>query len=90
MSTIVTPLGENVLIESIVVAEKTVSGIYLPETASQDKPQEGKVLAVGSSDDIVVTKGQRVIYNKYAGTEVTVDGDVCLIVKNEDILAVIA
>ncbi len=85
----VKPLGDNVLVEPVKAQEKTDSGIYLPETASQEKPQQGKVVAVGDSDKIKVEKGQTVIYSRYSGTEVTVDGEEYLIVKNGDILAVV-
>ena len=85
----VTPLGENVLIAPAQQDTQTDSGIYLPETASEEKPQEGKVIAVGTSDDISVKKGQNVIYNRYSGTEVKIDGAEYLIVKAEDILAII-
>ena len=89
MSSKVVPLGDNVLIKPIKTGEKTESGIYLPETASQEKPQEGKVLAVGDSDKIKVKKGQTIIYSRYSGTEVTIDGEEHLIVKSGDILAVV-
>jgi chaperonin GroES len=87
--TTVTPLGDNVLVAPVVVKEQTASGLYLPETAAQEKPQEGKVIAIGNGDDIAVKTGQRVIYRQYAGTEVTIDGDDFLIVKSEDVLAIV-
>ena len=70
---------------------KTESGIFLPETSVEEneKPQIGKVAAIGDSEEIKVKKNQRVIYGKYAGTEVLMDGETYLLVKNEDILAVI-
>lgn len=83
------PLGENILVEPMKLDKKTGAGIYLPESASEEKPQEGKVVAVGESKDIKVKKGQKVIYNRYGGTEVKVDEKEFLIVKNEDILAVV-
>ena len=89
MATKVTPLGKNVLIKPIQAQEKTGTGIYLPETASQEKPQEGAVIAVGDSDKIKVKKGQNVIYSRYSGTEVEIDGEECLIVKSDDILAIV-
>jgi len=87
--TIVRPLGENVLIKPEKQESKTNAGIYLPESSSEEKPQQGKIIAVGNSKEIKVKKNQKVIYNRYSGTEVKVDGEDCLIVKNEDILAVI-
>ncbi len=85
----ITPLGENVLIAPLEKETKTASGIYLPDTASEEKPHEGKVKAIGESDKIKVKKGQSVIYNQYSGTEVKVANKEYLIVKSEDILAVI-
>ncbi len=86
--TTVTPLGDNVLIEAIEAEEKTASGLYLPDTVSKEKPQEGKVVAIGSGK-IDVKVGQKVIYRQYAPTEVKVDGNDFMIVKNEDILAIV-
>ncbi|MDO8529514.1 MAG: co-chaperone GroES [bacterium] len=87
--TTVKPLGENVLIKPEKADKKTDSGIYLPENASEEKPQQGKVIEVGGSKEIKVKKNQRVIYNRYSGTEVKIDGEEYLIVKNEDVLAVV-
>ncbi len=83
------PLGENVLVKVIKETSKTNSGIVLPETANQEKPQEGKVIAIGDDKKIKVAKGQRVIFAKYSGTEIKVDQEELLILKGEDILAVI-
>ncbi|MCX6761871.1 MAG: co-chaperone GroES [Candidatus Moranbacteria bacterium] len=83
------PLGENVLVKLVKVSPKTKSGIFLPETASADRPQEGKVLAIGASEKIQVKKGQTVIFAKYSGTEIKMGSDECLILKAEDILAVV-
>lgn len=89
----VQPLRDNVLIdpETKEEKEKTDSGIYLPETAAsnEEKPQMGSVAEVGESEDIKVKKGDRVIFSRYAGTDVEVDGSSYLIIKNEDILAVV-
>lgn len=84
------PLGENILIKAIKPDVKTNSGIVLPETASEDKPQEGKVIAVGESEKIKVKKGQKVIFAKYSGTEIQMEKEEYLIIKNEDVLAIIA
>jgi chaperonin GroES len=90
------PLGDRVVIEPIPREEMTKSGIVLPDTA-KEKPQEGKVIAVGPGrilDDgkreaIDVKKGDKVLYAKYAGTEFKIDGEELLIVSQKDILAVV-
>jgi chaperonin GroES len=90
------PLGGRVIVEPIEQDEKTPTGIYLPETA-KEKPQEGKVLAVGPGDrddegkriPLDVNVGDRVLFAKYSGTEVKVDGKKLLILRESDILAVI-
>nr|C5D4F3.1 RecName: Full=Co-chaperonin GroES; AltName: Full=10 kDa chaperonin; AltName: Full=Chaperonin-10; Short=Cpn10 [Geobacillus sp. WCH70] len=90
------PLGDRVVIEVIETEEKTASGIVLPDTA-KEKPQEGRVVAVGKgrvldSGECVapeVEVGDRIIFSKYAGTEVKYDGKEYLILRESDILAVI-
>lgn len=89
------PLGDRVIIEPIAKEETTASGIVLPETA-KEKPQEGRVIAVGSGriEDgqripLEVQEGSKVIYSKYAGTEVKYDGKELLIMRENDILAII-
>ncbi len=91
------PTAGYVLIEPEEQQKQTASGIYLPETASADKPQMGKVLMVGGSlfmdgkeVSAPATKGQKVIYKKWGGNEVKLDGKEYLLVKFEDILAVIS
>jgi chaperonin GroES len=88
-----TPLGDRVVVRQIDAEEVTASGIVLPDTA-QEKPLRGEVLAVGSGryDDgervpLGVAVGDEVIYTKYGGTEVTIDGDDLLILRESDILA---
>lgn len=91
------PTAGYVLIEPEEQAKKTVSGIYLPDTASGDKPQTGTILAVGSDDvsdsgikrTTSAKKGSKVIYKKWGGNEVKIEGKEYLFVKFEDILAVI-
>jgi chaperonin GroES len=91
------PLGDRVVIEPTPREEMTKSGIVLPDTA-KEKPQEGKIIAVGPGkvlDDgkreaIDVKVGEKVLYAKYAGTEFKVDGEELLIVSQKDILAVVA
>ncbi|HBI02947.1 MAG TPA: co-chaperone GroES [Paenibacillaceae bacterium] len=89
------PLGDRVIIEPIAKEETTASGIVLPETA-KEKPQEGRIIAVGSGriEDgqripLEVQEGNKVIYSKYAGTEVKYDGKELLIMRENDILAII-
>lgn len=87
------PLKDNVLIvpEKKSEKNKTESGIFLPETSNNEneRPQIGKVMAIGDSEKISVKKGQRIIYNKYSGTEVLMEGVTYLLVKSSDILAII-
>ncbi|MDD5083369.1 MAG: co-chaperone GroES [Candidatus Moranbacteria bacterium] len=85
----VKPLGKNILVLPQQAEKKTDTGIFLPDTATQERPQQGKVIAVGESDKITVKPGQTVIYTRYGGTEVKIDDQEYLIVKNEDVLAVI-
>jgi chaperonin GroES len=88
------PLADRVLVKPIEKEEKTKSGIYLPDTA-KEKPQEGKVLAVGPgkmSDDgkripLDVKVGDTVIYAKYGGTEIKIDDEELMILRESDILA---
>jgi chaperonin GroES len=85
----VTPLGENVLILPEQPDERTSAGIYLPDTAREERPQQGKVIAVGESDKIKVKAGQKVIFNRYGGTEIKMGAVEYLLVTNKDVLAVI-
>jgi len=82
------PLGENVLVEPAKSDAKTASGIVLPDT-SEEKPQEGIIVAVGDDKKIKVKPGQKVIYSKYSGNEIKVGEKEYLLVKNEDILAIV-
>ena len=85
------PLAGRVLIEPKEAETKTASGIYIPDTA-KEKPQQGVVLAAGpgkKDEPMEVKVGDNVLYGKYAGTEVTVDGKTYLIVKQSDILAIL-
>lgn len=83
------PLGERVLIEAKSAEEKTSGGIIIPQN-SQEKTQEGTVVAVGESDKITVKVGDKVMYENYAGTQIKIDGKDHLIVECEKILATIA
>jgi chaperonin GroES len=90
------PLADRLLVKPIEQEEKTASGIILPETA-KEKPQEGEVLAVGPGarkDDgtrieMDVQVGDRVLYAKYAGTEIKMDGIKYLILRESDVLAIV-
>lgn len=91
------PLADHVVVEIVTKEEKTASGIYLPDTASKEKPQTGKVIAVGSGKVTEngtrvapeVKAGDEVVFAKYSGTEVKLDGKEYLILSERDILAVI-
>ena len=90
------PLGDRIVVKPLEAEEKTRSGIVLPDTA-KEKPQEGKVIAVGTGrllDDggtksLEVRNGDRVLYGKYSGTEVSVDNQDYLILREDDVLAVV-
>lgn len=82
------PLFDKVLIKPQKVEEKTASGIYIPDTAKQDKPQIGQVIAIGKDvKDVKVS--QNVVFAKYGPTEITLESEDYLIIKEEDILATI-
>ena len=85
------PLADRVLIEPKEAETKTAAGIYIPDTA-KEKPQQGKVIAVGpgkKDEPMEVKVGDEVLYGKYAGTEVSVEDKKYLIVKQSDILAIL-
>ena len=90
------PLHDRVLVERVSSEDKTKGGIIIPDTA-QEKPMEGKVLAVGNgarneNDQIValdVKKGDRILFGKWSGTEVKIDGKELLIMKESDIMGII-
>ena len=90
-----TPLGDRLIVQAIEEEETTASGIVLPDTA-KEKPQKGKVLAVGDgkvNEDtgkrtpLDVTEGDEVLYSKYGGTEITVEGEDLLVLRESDVLA---
>ena len=85
------PLADRVLIQPAAAEEKTVSGIIIPDSA-KEKPLKGEVIAVGNGtkdEDMIVKPKDQVLYGKYAGTEVELDGEVFLIMRQSDILAII-
>jgi chaperonin GroES len=89
------PLGDRLIVKAIEEDETTASGIVLPDTA-KEKPQKGKVVAVGDGKwdedgekriPIEVSEGDEVLYSKYGGTEITVEGDELLVLRESDVLA---
>ena len=91
MSLKIKPLADRVIIEPAAAEEKTAGGIIIPDTA-KEKPQKGKVMAVGTGkkdEPMTVKKGDVVLYGKYAGTEITVEGKDYLIMKESDIYAIV-
>jgi chaperonin GroES len=92
----VKPMEDRVILKSVEAQEKTAGGIYIPDNA-KEKPQKGEIVAVGPGkvndkgerNAMTVKVGDKVLYGKYAGTEVTIDGAEYLIVRESDILAVV-
>lgn len=85
------PLADRVVVEANKAEEKTASGIYIPDTA-KEKPQKGKVVAVGTGkpkEPMTVKVGDTVLYGKYSGTEINVDGTDVLIMRESDIFAIV-
>ncbi len=96
MATNIRPLEDRILVRPEEGQETTVSGIVIPDTA-KEKPQEGTVLAIGpgkrsDTGDLIpmeVKEGDRVMYSKYGGTEIKVDGEELLILSSRDVLAIV-
>ncbi len=96
MATKLTPMGDRLLVERLEAEETTAGGIVLPD-AAKEKPIQGKVIAAGPgrrNDDgefvaLQVKKGDTILFGKYSGTEVKVDGDEYLIMKEDDVLAIV-
>ncbi|MFN2152599.1 MAG: co-chaperone GroES [Anaerolineales bacterium] len=83
------PLGERVLIRPLDEESRTSSGLYIPDTA-KEKPQTGEVVAIGDEEDEIPVKvGQKVLFPKYTGTEIKLDGVEHLIMEASDILAIV-
>jgi chaperonin GroES len=88
------PLGDRLIVQAVEEEEKTASGIVLPDTA-KEKPQKGKVLAVGDGKigedgkriPLDIKEGEEVIFSKYGGTEIKVDGEELLVLRESDVLA---
>jgi chaperonin GroES len=90
------PLGDRILIKQLEAKDQTKGGIVLPDTA-KEKPQEGQIVAVGpgkTSDEgkvipLSLKVGDKILYGKYSGTEVNIDGDEYLIIREEDVLGIV-
>ena len=97
MSINIKPLGDRIVVEAAPAETKTASGLYIPETA-QEKPQHGTIVAVGPGKyaeqtgnliPLAVKEGDKVLYGKFAGQEITIDGKSYLIMKESDIYATV-
>ena len=92
----ITPLGDRVLVQSVNDDEQVKGGIIIPDSA-KEKPQEGRVIAVGngkirddgSTQPLDVKKGDRLLFSKYSGTEVTIEGGEHLIIREDDVLGIL-
>jgi len=87
----ITPLHDRVIVRAAAAETKTAGGIIIPDTA-KEKPQRGKVVAVGTGkkdEPITVKVGDSVLYGKYAGTEITIEGKEYLIMRESDIFAIL-
>ena len=92
----VKPLSDRILIKPVEAGELKKGGIIIPDTA-KEKPQEGEVIEIGPgrTEDgkeipVAVKKGDRVLYGKYSGTEVTIDGEEFLFIRESDVLAIVS
>lgn len=91
MSVNIKPLADRVLVEPAPAESKTASGLYIPDTA-KEKPQRGTVVAIGTGkkdEPLTVKEGDTVLYGKYSGTEIQVDGKDYLIMRESDIFAIL-
>jgi len=87
----ITPIADRVIVEAAAAEEKTAGGLIIPDTA-KEKPQKGKVIAVGTGkkdEPMTVKVGDSVLYGKYAGTEVSIEGKDYLIMRESDIFAIV-
>ncbi len=91
------PLGDRVIVKPITQEEKTQSGIIIPDTANKEKPEQGEVLAVGPGEmtekgeriPMEIQVGQKVVFTKYSPSEIEIDNEDLLVIKQKDILAII-
>jgi chaperonin GroES len=96
MATSIRPLNDRIIVQRVEEEEQMRGGLYIPDTA-KEKPQEGKVIAVGngkllesgSRTPIDIKPGDRILFGKYAGTEVKLDGEEYLILREDDVLGVV-
>ena len=91
MSLNIKPIGDRVVVEAAPAEEKTASGIFIPDTA-KEKPQQGTVVAVGGGkkdEPMTVKVGDNVLYSKYGGTEITIDGKEYLMMRESDIYGIL-
>ena len=91
MSVNVKPLADRVLVEHAAAEEKTAGGIIIPDTA-KEKPQKGKIVAVGNGkpdEPMTVKEGDTVLYGKFAGTEINIEGKDYLIMRESDLFAIV-
>ncbi|MEN8374121.1 MAG: co-chaperone GroES [Gemmatimonadota bacterium] len=95
-ATKITPLADRVVVKPLEETEEMRGGLYIPDTA-KEKPQQGEVVAVGPGKvndkgdrtPMEVKPGDRILYGKYSGTEITIDGDQVLILRESDVLAIV-
>lgn len=86
------PLGDRCVIQIVEAESKTESGLYLPDTVDKEKPEQGKIAAVGDGEKVMalgLKKGMTVLFGKYAGSDIELDGKKYKVVGHEDVLAVI-
>ncbi len=91
MSVNIKPIGDRVVVEAAPAEEKTASGIFIPDTA-KEKPQQGTVVAVGDGkkdEPLTVKAGDKVLYGKYSGQEISYEGKEYLIMRESDIYAIL-
>ena len=82
------PIGERALVKPVELEEKTASGIVLPDTA-KEKPQTAHVVAIGDSEEVRVSEGDLVVFARYSGTEINLDGEDYLILDSDDLLGIV-
>lgn len=83
------PLGDRILVKRLETEDVTAGGLIIPD-AAKEKPSEGTVMAVGTDDDLSVEVGNTVLFGKWSGTEIELDGQSMLIVKETDVLGIVS
>lgn len=84
----VRPIGDRVVVQPIPEPDRTEGGLFKPETAQEDRPTRGTVVAVGTKAKDV-SEGDEVVFTKYGGSEIVVDGETCLVIDVKDLLGVV-